>query len=258
MRVLDSAIGFCKKYNKKLYLVWPYFKGMNCPFGLLFEKPEIVLSISSPSEYSKFKIVRNLKVARRKIARNFYKLFNDKVIFKKEIYKLMDKKFDFNELAAFNDIRIQTDQRFYSSDKLYSDFRPIPSLLNEIERYRKIFMSTNVMGIHIRRSDHVRAIKHSPTERFIDLIQNEIEKDSTTKFFLATDSIEEEQNLINQFGNRIITHKKPSFSRESIEGIQHALVDLYVLGSTKNIIGSYTSSFSEVAAEIGNIPLEVA
>jgi hypothetical protein len=255
MRALDSAIGFCRQYDKELHLVWPFFKGLNCPFDKLFEKPEIVQSISSPSEYSRSKIIRNLKVTRRKIARNFYRFIYDKVIFKKQIYTLQETDYDFRELAEFGNIRLQTDQKFFQTKTPYRDLQPIPPLLAEIEKYRIEFSTSNAVGIHIRRTDHVWAIKHSPTEKFIAMMGEELQRDPSTRFFLATDSPEEERILSEKFGDRIITYKKSSLDRESIEGIQDALVDMYLLASTNKIIGSFTSSFSEVAAEIGNIPL---
>ena len=112
MRALDSAIGFCRKYDKDLYLIWPFFKGLNCPFEKLFEKPDIVQSISSPSEYSTYKITRNLKVTKRKITRQFYRFIYDRVIGKNQVYALMDQNYDFGNLAQYENIRMQTDQKF--------------------------------------------------------------------------------------------------------------------------------------------------
>ena len=255
MRALDSAIGFCKKYDKELHLVWPYFKGLNCPFESLFEVPKNVRTLSSPSEYSRNKLIRNLKVARRKIAAGLYRLSFDKVINKKDVYELMQKRFNFNELSRIRNLRIQTDQRFYSNEKPFEDFRPVKKIRNEIDRYKKIFGNLNVIGVHIRRTDHIASINCSPTEKFIDLMREELEKDSTTRFFVATDSAEEEEILTEKFSDKIITYKKTSLNRESIQGIQDALIDMYLLANTNKIIGSFTSSFSEVAAEIGKIPL---
>lgn len=255
MRALDSAIGFCNKYDKELHLVWPFFKGLNCPFDSLFERPDAVVSISSPSEYSKSKLVRNIKVSRRKIARSFYRFFYDKVIFKKQVYTLLEQDFNFDDLARFEDIRLQTDQRFFQAGDPFSDFRPVSRLAAEIEKYTEQFSASNTVGIHIRRTDHVWAIRHSPTEKFIELMYGELDGDPATRFFLATDSPEEEMALSAVFGDKIITYGKSSLDRESVAGIQDALVDMYLLAGTNKIIGSFTSSFSEVASEIGGIPL---
>ena len=42
-----------------------------------------------------------------------------------------------------------------------------------------------------------------------------------------------------------------------MDGIQQALVDMYLLADCKKIIGSFQSTFCFVAAEINGIPLEI-
>lgn len=46
-------------------------------------------------------------------------------------------------------------------------------------------------------------------------------------------------------------------ARQDENGIADAVVDLFILSRTQRLYGSYWSSFSEVAAQIGNIPLEI-
>ena len=45
--------------------------------------------------------------------------------------------------------------------------------------------------------------------------------------------------------------------RTILERSIDSVVDLYSLAATKKIYGSYLSSYSEVAAQIGQVPLEV-
>ena len=61
---------------------------------------------------------------------------------------------------------------------------------------------------------------------------------------------------VEQFPEEIIVYKK-ELSREKEEGIKDALVDMLCLSKTSRIIGSFWSSFSEVSAEIGRIPLTI-
>jgi len=44
--------------------------------------------------------------------------------------------------------------------------------------------------------------------------------------------------------------------RNSLQGMQDALVELYTLSRTSRIIGSMQSSYSETAAQIGRIQCE--
>jgi hypothetical protein len=77
-----------------------------------------------------------------------------------------------------------------------------------------------------------------------------------TRFYLATDCQDTKQELISQFGDRIITGEEP-VDRASISGMQHALVELFALSRTGYLFRSHFSSFSRTAAEIGHIPSHV-
>jgi hypothetical protein len=62
--------------------------------------------------------------------------------------------------------------------------------------------------------------------------------------------------LKERFGQRIITPSATA-SRNDIEGIRGGLADMYTLAATCHIYGSAGSSFSPMAASIGNTPLEI-
>ena len=255
MRALDSAIAFCRQFDKELHLVWPYFKGLNCPFEMLFEKLDIIESISSPSEFSTNPVLANLKVSYRKIIRIGYPFQYSKYLCKKKVYQLEKMKFPFEKLKVYENLRIQTDLRFYNNRNRYEELKPIKKLQEVIDGYKTKFLDKPVVGIHIRRTDHIWAIENSPTGRFIEEMQAELLIDPRTIFFLATDSEEERHELEKEFGEKIISRNFQELGRDSEEGVQNALIDMYILANTRKIIGSYLSTFSFVASEIKNIPL---
>ncbi|MCD8298085.1 MAG: hypothetical protein LUC88_10985 [Prevotella sp.] len=111
-----------------------------------------------------------------------------------------------------------------------------------------------MVGVHIRGTDNVKSKLHSPFNVFVNFINKELIKDPNTKFYLATDEIEFKKKLIDMFDDIIITNREV-LNRNSLEGMEGALIDLYCLSKTDYIIGSYYSSFSEIAAEIGGIKL---
>ena len=94
---------------------------------------------------------------------------------------------------------------------------------------------------------------HSPTQLFIKAIENEIRQNVNIRFFLATDDAEEEKAICKTFIGRILCRPKKSLDRNCPEGIIDALADLYYLSKCSKVIASYGSSFSDVAAEWGNI-----
>jgi hypothetical protein len=138
-----------------------------------------------------------------------------------------------------------------SAQKVFSIFKPITPLQNKIDDISRSF-SENTIGVHIRRTDHVRCIISSPFELYVEKMKAEIEQNSNTNFYLASDSTEEKEKLIQLFGNRIITQHAPVL-RNTLDGMQGALVELFVLSKTKKILGSPYSTYSLMAADISGI-----
>ena len=81
--------------------------------------------------------------------------------------------------------------------------------------------------------------------------------DPSTQFFVASDSSEAEDELEREFAGHILRQPKKSYARDDPEGIKHAMVDLYCLASCARFIGSYWSSFTDTAREIGKMPFEM-
>ena len=88
---------------------------------------------------------------------------------------------------------------------------------------------------------------NSTTELFISRMKELILEDPQTTFFLATVSKLEKQKFVKIFGNRIIVNDIIEYGCDSSKGI---------VSRTKKILGSYHSTFSQIAADIGRIELE--
>lgn len=76
--------------------------------------------------------------------------------------------------------------------------------------------------------------------------------DKDTKIYLATDDEREKNYFLQKYGSRIIT-RTSVLEHGSVRGIQDAVVEMYILGSTQKIYGSKSSSFAQIAAKLGNI-----
>ena len=135
--------------------------------------------------------------------------------------------------------------------------RPIPEIQQEIDAITQLF-APNTIGVHIRRTDNKASISGSPTTAFIDAMKKELETDNKVHFFVATDDTSVRTLLQNTFPGRIITQEFHKCHRDTLSGMKQAVVDLFCLARTTKIIGSYWSSFTDTAAEIGNTPLLIA
>ena len=114
------------------------------------------------------------------------------------------------------------------------------------------------VGVHIRRTDNAVSMGKSTTKQFIALMQKELDAHADTKFFLATDDMKEEALLRETFPGKIISNESRTLERDSVTGMHDALLDLYCLSATQKLIGSYWSSFTDIAADMGGIEKLIA
>ena len=137
-------------------------------------------------------------------------------------------------------------------DNAFDIFHPVDHLQERIRQVTAGF-GEGTTGVHIRRTDNVRATLLSPTSLFIERMKQEPD---TQRFYLATDSENVKAEMKQIFGDRIITPSDKA-ERGSLAGMENALVEMYSLAATSRIIGTVASTYSMTAAAIGKIQLEV-
>jgi len=258
MRVIASGLWLKEKLGTKLSVIWNENYELNCPFNLLFEDPDMFAIKPKEQKHNYLKtsnqpgFISNIKAAiSNKLLGIDYCLQEVDVTF-----KVCTGEMDiYQETKKHGTSYIQTCQEFGDILPYLKFFKPVAPINETINVVAKGF-DKNTVGVHVRRSDHTNAIALSPLTLFIEKLQAALDKHNNTSFFLCTDDDEVEQHLTNVFGDKIISYKKER-SRQTIKGMQDAMVDMYCLAQTKKILGSYWSSFAEVAAKLGNIELEV-
>lgn len=252
MRALDSSYWLAKELDEPIHLIWEKNTELNCSFQKLFEIPRGMTYEEHSASKNKVALIKRLNKGLRAVGFKIPKGF-DHYLFEKDIIELRKRSFDFKEIEKYNNVYINTSEPFHQTNNAFSFFKPVITLQKVIDAYTQQF-SQNTIGIHIRRTDNENAIKYSPLTDFLDIMKKEIVKNPEINFFLATDSAEVNDRIKDSMGDRIITHPKV-LDRNSDQGIEDALVDIYCLSECNKIIGSYFSSFSEVAAQINNINL---
>ncbi|MGM9695101.1 MAG: hypothetical protein ACI3YC_08855 [Alloprevotella sp.] len=144
---------------------------------------------------------------------------------------------------------------FPYAPSLLQELRPLPEIQARINAITREFPE-EIVGVHIRRTDNTVSRAESEPEDFVKAMEEEVQKHPDVVFFLATDDLAVKKDLCRRFGGKILTLPVPT-CRKSVEGIRNAIVDLWCLARTKRLIGSYWSSFTDTAAELGGIPVTI-
>lgn len=248
MRAIDSGVALAKALDLPLRIYWCPEKLFRCPFHLLFQPIQgtdvemIETDVLPIRFYGVFFFISSL----------LRRLGFHRQTFKQHEFDLL-RNLDHSTVRRDEPITIESYSRFYSNPRDFHIFVPTPELLQRIDERASKF-SSHTVGVHVRRTDNAKSIKYSPDALFVQHMQAEIDREPETNFYLATDSPETKKYFINVFGDRIITTPY-GISRDTVEGNQDAVVELYTLSRTRKILGSYWSSYSETAAAIGNIEL---
>lgn len=258
MRAIASVITLAQQTDSKLKVIWFPTWDLYAPFDFLFEPiNKDCITLRNASTWDKFTIDRP---RRKNLCLPYlfqYLTFGD-CKYECSFYSLIQQKFDFKGwVMSKREVYMASYYAFYPYElSLIGEiFSPIQSIKERIDDRCTQFVN-NTIGVHIRRTDNIASIQQSPLELFFEKVDEELDKDNHTVIYLATDSEEVKLQMRKRYGNRIISSSTPA-DRNSVAGIQDGLIDMYTLARTRKIYGSFQSSFSEMASQIGGIPLEI-
>jgi len=253
IKSLVSVIRYSKKFNTEYKIKWDILSSykknshiLNCPFNILF-KNNIILTKNIKSEndiyYSSHclkifdddNLPENFNNFKSKCSRKFVKPSNKIVDF---MYNKIPQKIKDEYIECFKELKLKEE------------------LENEVNNFSNYF-NDKTISLHIRSwnrpNEKGRSCLHN-----LNKFENEMNKyDKSYKFFLATDSINTQKILKKIYKNRILTYPRKTdldSSRSNSKGIQEDLIELYLLSKNKIIIGSYFSTFTEVAWWLGGCP----
>lgn len=239
IRVINSAYELAKKRGDKLTVLWLNNAELNCPFESLFQPVTEIKIINIYSNLNLKKLFLQFSASQR---------FNNTSIENNKRNGILNEDF-YHSLKK--NVFISTWEHFYPSSD-YHFFQPANEVQTRVDAITKNFGETS-FGVHIRRTDHTWSIESSKTNGFVIAIEQELTKNQNAKFYVATDDIKEENLLREKFPNSIISNQNKTLSRNSIAGMQDALIDLICLSKTNKIYGSYFSSFTDIAADMHHI-----
>ncbi|MEJ8816955.1 hypothetical protein [Lacibacter sp. H407] len=257
IRVMVSAISLGKRIGCDVKIVWEREKGLNCNFYDLFQRHPALHIVQRSMRTDILDKVRAKPVLVATISKLLgigFIMYD--VNMREYVWCAPNGVIDVSKFDQLNkDIYIKACNDFYFQGENLQYFMPSDLIQAKINANTKHF-TNNTVGIHIRRGDHQTSIYESPTEYFKLKMRDEVAYNKQVSFYVATDDPHVKEELITEFGERVY-YANAVLSRNTVEGMTDAMVDLYSLSRTCKIYGSYWSSYSDIAAKIGNIPLEI-
>lgn len=153
--------------------------------------------------------------------------------------------------SSGTDVFIETCDAFMN-ELDYSWIHPSAEVFRRVNETRRC-LEGEYIGVHIRRTDNLLSRIYSPLYLFDAVIDRELHCHEDGRIFLATDDDETKNYLVARHGSSIVTRMGLA-PRHADEGVLDGFVDLLLLSESTKLFGSRGSSFSVVAAQIGNKP----
>lgn len=244
MRAVLSANALARHVGSRLRVVWLKEKGLYASFSALFEP----LPIAAVEELSPLQSALHALPRKKNLyAPRLYQAWKyDLCLFDRQLEVLLADPDHLAALVRGKNVFISSGLGFFpSDDSLFGKvFVPVRSILDEVER-RCAAMGTEVVGVHVRRTDNVVSIAESPVEAFV----RRMESFPQAVFYLATDSEEVKAYMRQRFPHRVFTSPFQA-DRTSLKGMREAVVEMYTLARSSHFLGSYYSSFSDIVIEM--------
>lgn len=257
MRALNAVIEFARPYAIPVKSVWFSNFELNAPFSELFETPSYdMISVMEAGFIDRF-LYRSPRRHTLWLPYITAPLMFDTTIYSPDFIAQRNKGTLAETIINGGRVLIESCYEFGNySDAISKNFIPKSDILSLVDDFVEKNFTENTIGVHIRRTDNVLSIKNSPLSLFCDAMRKEIDECSDTKFYVATDDAATKSELKQIFGDRILS-VDTDCNRNSLQGIKDAVREMWILSRTTKIYGSFYSSYSEVASQLGNIPLHI-
>lgn len=256
IRAIHSGYQLAEKRNAQLVLVWTVIPEYYAKFEEVFESiphVKVVTLYLGRMDSPKHFLLRLFAELYRKMYLGGMEL----QVYEKQSEEIGNAAdYGWYDRQSFASAYIRSYAVFFESEIDATDFLKFkPAIINASKKVISDEQAKNAIGIHIRRTDHVEAIQNSGLSDFERVIDWEIGRNPKIQFYVASDDLETELYLEEKYGDRMIRFSDKEYVRQCRQGIVDAAIDLVCLSRTTKIYGSFTSSYSEMAAKLGRIPL---
>jgi len=241
-RAIASAVLWAEDIDARLEIYWPVEKG---------HMPAPLENLIVPASIGRLTYVRNGYIR----AKQVLSVEDMKASIQASSYEIIIQSY-----SMFHDDLINLTERGLA---MLRKIQPVPSLVHMADQKLqdtlayKAMPAGELIGLHIRRTDHVKCIAASPLEAFEELVSKVMASGQggfKGRFLLATDDSAVKERFHDLFGDAIVS-PVVTLGRMTESQQEMGVVDWLLLQGCKKIYASAGSSFSELAAWRAGIEL---
>lgn len=274
LRALGSALAFAKNARRVPVVIWESDAHIAAEFDALFNASNIVL-LKKFSPQWPFADLHKYDAAW-----NYFKFYN---------YMEMEEGAKKGELIV-NDadkhlyykgayILEAPQYTWWEADNVeLQRLEPVEMVREHLQRLEAQKLSSAI-GVHIRNrtlaadiknvdfnqeygSEAAATMEHWRSRSSYSTFVTEMnrileEEDSNARFYIATDTWEVIPLMEEKFPGRILSTRRTCDDRDS-ECVKYAVIDMYALSRTKELLGSNWSSYTEMAERLGGLKARLA
>jgi hypothetical protein len=238
-RAIASAVLWAEDLDTRLEIFWPVEKGhMPAPLEHLIVPASINRLTYVRNGYVRAKQVLSVEDMKASIQTSSYEIIIQSYsIFHEDLLNLTERG-----LAMLRKIQVVSSLRNMANQRLQD---AMPHIGGEL------------IGLHIRRTDHVKCIAASPIEAFEEVVSKVMAswpEGFKGRFLLATDDAAVKEQFSRVFGD-VIVSPVVTLGRMTETQQEMGVVDWLLLQGCQKIYASAGSSFSELAAWRAGIDL---
>lgn len=254
MRVVDSVANL-RDEGANAIILWKQDWGMGARFDKIFQACVFVKDVE------KLPVLANIayKIGSKHSLKWLLNLLQKLHVLLYLSEEQMDEQRDFaknHKSKHYLFVVIRSWEYFYEKQQFHKEiFKLQPNSVFDLLKEK---INNHTVGVHIRRTDHAWAIENSPLELFEEAMEREVQTDFDANFLVCSDDDSVKAYFMNnpKWVGRVFS-PNGELSRGNESGIIQAAGEMFALSSTRKILGSYWSSFGEMAARSGNVELQI-
>ncbi|AYV77974.1 MAG: glycosyltransferase [Edafosvirus sp.] len=269
LRALASAYNIAKETDRQLIIIWIPDHHCEAKFTDLFKLNYLFKNVTIIEDACKLDLTDTIE----------YIIFeNDHIIKNKIIYNYTESKDKYIDDTTKHDIFVisacvlnNKHTEWYKELLFLKNLEPVDEICSKIYNWSYEHEINEMIGVHIRMgqtpenakyediSNYSESAKlsltkwrnHSHWKVFTKEMDKILQKNPNQKFFLCCDSDEIYEHILNdpKYKSHVFFYKKHVYDR-SIQQLQTAVIDVYLLSQTQSILGSNWSSFTELAKRL--------